>query len=191
VSSEPLDALLEKLTSGDAAATEQVFRTYEPYLRMVVRRRLSPELRAKFDSLDIVQSVWVHMLKRFREAGCRFADADHLRAFLIQLTHHRLIDRLRRHRRAIEHEQQLEETEFEELFQSTDPQPVDLLQADELWEQLLDLCPPAHQEILRLKRDGAETGEVAARTGLNSGSVRRILNALSRRLARLREEARP
>jgi RNA polymerase sigma-70 factor (ECF subfamily) len=188
VSAEPLDALLEKLTSGDAGAAEQVFRTYEPYLRMVVRRRLSPEMRAKFDSLDVVQSVWVHLFRGFREAGRRFADVDHLRAFLVQLTRHRLIDRLRRHRLAFQHEQPLEGSEFEDLLLADGPQPVEVLQADELWEQLLDLCPPAHRELLLLKRDGALTGEVAARTGLNEGSVRRILQALSRRLARRRGE---
>ena len=68
--------------------------------------------------------------------------------------------------------------------------PHDLLQADELWEQLLELCPPAHREVLRLKREGALTAEVAARTGLHEGSVRRILNTLSQRLARRQGEDR-
>jgi RNA polymerase sigma factor (sigma-70 family) len=190
MSSEPLDTLLEKLTTGDDAAAEQVFRTYEPYLRMVVRRQLSPDLRAKFDSVDIVQSVWVHMLKGFREAGWRFADRTHLRAFLVQLTRHRFIDRLRRHRRALELEQPLAETEVEDALLADDPEPHDLLQADELWEQLLELCPPAHREVLRLKREGALSAEVAARTGLHEGSVRRILNTLSQRLARRQGEDR-
>lgn len=183
MSAEPLDALLEKLTCGDDVAAEHVFRTYEPYLRMVVRRQLSPDLRAKFDSLDVVQSVWVHLLKGFREAGRRFADTGHLRAFLVQLTRHRFIDRLRRHHRTLEYEQPLAESEFEDALLTNDPQPHDVLQADELWEQLLELCPPAHHEVLRLKRDGALTSEVAALTGLHEGSVRRILSTLSRRLA--------
>ena len=46
MSTNPLDSLLEKLTSGDAQAAEKVFLAYEPYLRMVVRRHLSPALRA-------------------------------------------------------------------------------------------------------------------------------------------------
>ena len=188
MSAESLDAVLEKLTSGDADAAERVFRAYEPYLRMVVRRQLSPPLRAKFDSLDVVQSVWVHMLRGFREAGWRFADATHLRAFLVQLTRHRFIDRLRHHRLALEREQPLSEGENELL--ADDSRPDEFLQADELWEQLLELCPPAHREVLRLKRDGALTAEVAARTGLHEGSVRRILNALSQRLLRRRGEDR-
>jgi RNA polymerase sigma-70 factor (ECF subfamily) len=189
VTTEPLDAILDSLSSGGAAA-EQVFRCYEPFLRMVVRRQMSPELRAKFDSLDVVQSVWVHLLRSFRDAGKRFTDAAHLRAFLVQLTQHRLIDRLRRFRTAIESERPLTAGSLEHCLTSQTPQPLEVLQADELWEQLLDLCPPAHHEVLRLKRDGALTGEVAVRTGLDEGSVRRILRALAGRLARLRREVR-
>jgi RNA polymerase sigma-70 factor (ECF subfamily) len=191
VNDEPLDAILEKLTSGDADAAEQVFRRYEPYLRMVVRRQLSPELRAKFDSMDVVQSVWVHMLRGFREAGKRFTDAAHLRAFLVQLTRHRLIDRLRRCRPSLGRERPLAAEPGEESFVAGGPQPLESLQAEELWEQLLDLCPPAHHEILRLKREGALTGEVASRTGLNEGSVRRILRALAGRLERRGREGGP
>jgi RNA polymerase sigma-70 factor (ECF subfamily) len=183
--------LLEKLTTGDDQAAEQVFRNYEPFLRMVVRRHLSPELRSKFDSIDVVQSVWVHLLKGFRDAGRRFSDVNHLRSFLVQLTRHRLIDRLRHLRPALEREQPLEGAGLEELIPVDSPQPADVLQADELWEQLLELCPPAHQEILRLKREGALTGEVAKRTGLNEGSIRRILGTLSRRLDRERKKEGP
>jgi RNA polymerase sigma-70 factor (ECF subfamily) len=188
VSDDPLDSLLEKLTRGDADAAEKVFVAYEPYLRMVVRRHLSPGLRAKFDSVDIVQSVWADVLKGFREAGWRFADAAHLRAFLVRLTRHRFIDRLRQHRRAVEREQPLTGDEWEETLAAPDAEPGDVAQADELWQQMLELCPPEHREVLRLKREGALTSEVAARTGLHEGSVRRILCALSRRLARRQQQ---
>jgi RNA polymerase sigma-70 factor (ECF subfamily) len=183
--------LLEKLTTGDDEAAEHVFRSYEPYLRMVVRRHLSPQMRSKFDSIDVVQSVWVHLLNGFRDADRRFTDVNHLRAFLVQLTRHRLIDRLRRLRTSLEREQPLEGAGLEDLLPQECPEPADVLQADELWEQLLELCPPAHQEILRLKREGALTGEVAARTGLHEGSIRRILTTLSRRLDRERKKEGP
>src|SRR5437660_803660 len=81
MSREPLDSLLERLSGGDPAAAEEVFRAYEPYLRMVVRRQLPAWLRPKFDSVDVVQSIWADLLDGFREGGWRFTDADHLRAF--------------------------------------------------------------------------------------------------------------
>ena len=65
MSTDPLDSLLEKLTRGDARAAEEVFLAYEPHLRLVVRRYLSPALRAKFDSGDIVQSIWADLLRGF------------------------------------------------------------------------------------------------------------------------------
>src|SRR5204862_2841589 len=81
MTADPLDGLLDKLCTGDADAARQVFLAYEPYLRMVVRRQLPDRLRAKFDSTDIVQSIWTDVLEGFRRAGWRFSDANHLRAF--------------------------------------------------------------------------------------------------------------
>jgi RNA polymerase sigma-70 factor (ECF subfamily) len=181
-----LDALLEKMAHGDAEAAGRVLLNYEPYLRKVVRRHLSPRLRAKFDSVDVVQSVWADVLRRLRDAGWHFAGATHLRAFLVRVAHDRFIDCLRQHRAAIEHEQALTRGGWEEALRPQGPQPIDIVQADELWQELLDLCRPEHHEVLRLKREGALSPEIAARTGLHEGSVRRILGALWRRFARRR-----
>jgi RNA polymerase sigma-70 factor (ECF subfamily) len=178
-----LDLLLDQLCRGDAAAAEQVFLTYEPYLRMVVRRQLSPGLRAKFDSVDVVQSVWADVLDGFRAAGWRFADVGHLRAFLVKATRNRFLDRLRQHQRALRHEQPLPAGDAEGAPASRQPRPSEVAQADELWERMLALCPPAHRELLRLKRQGLPLAEIAARTGLHEGSVRRILYELARQLA--------
>ena len=121
---QPLDSLLEKLCSGDPAAAEQVFLAFEPYLRMVVRKKLPGRLRAKFDSMDVVQSVWADVLRGFREAGWRFADEAHLRAFLVKLTRHRFIDHLRRHRTAVARERPLGELPRENEPLSGSPAPA-------------------------------------------------------------------
>ncbi len=55
--------------------------------------------------------------------------------------------------------------------------------ADELWTTLLEMCPPAHREVLELKRQGMPLAEIAGRTGLHEGSVRRLLYDLAKRLA--------
>jgi RNA polymerase sigma factor (sigma-70 family) len=183
MSTDPLAGLLEKLSTGDPKAAEQAFVAYEPYLRMVVRRQLPAWLRPKFDSVDVVQSVWADLLDGFRTAGWRFADVDHLRAFLVKVTRHRFIDRLRQHEHAREREQPLHESTASEGALADDPRPSEVAQAEDLWQQLLALCPPAHHELLRLKREGLPLDEIAARTGLHPSSVRRILYDLARRLA--------
>src|SRR5262245_51322533 len=98
---EPLDHLLAQLCSGDTVAVERVFLAYEPYLRQAVRRHLSASLSAKFDSADIVQSIWADLLHGFREAGWHFSDVDHLRGFLFVATRNRMIDRIRQYRQAV------------------------------------------------------------------------------------------
>jgi len=180
---EPLADLLEKWSSGDLEAAEQLLLTYEPQLRLVVRRRLSRSLRAKFDSIDVVQSVWVHVLRDFRELGSRLASPAHLQNFLVQVTRHRLIDRIRRHRKILEREQTMEQSPETGAVASPAPRPSEVAQADELWAKMLTLCPPAHHDVLRLKREGFALEEIAARTGLHEGSVRRILRRLARQLA--------
>jgi RNA polymerase sigma-70 factor (ECF subfamily) len=180
---DSLEVLLARLRQGDIAAAEQVFIAYEPYLRLFVRRQLSAELRAKFDSVDVVQSVWADLLRRFRATQWQFCDAGHLRAFLVKVTHHRFIDLVRKHLKAIQHEQPLESTPEDELPPARQTEPTEKLLAAEVWERLLVLCPPQHRYLLELKRRGYGFGEIAARTGLHVGSVRRILYELARRYA--------
>jgi RNA polymerase sigma-70 factor (ECF subfamily) len=182
MSSDSLDGLLERLTAGDPAAAEQVFLAYEPYLRMVVRRRLPSRLRSKFDSIDIVQSVWADVVHGFREAGWHFTNAAQLKAFLVKVTQNRFLDRVRKHGTAANREQSLNSANNHQSSSEETSRPSQVAQADELWQRMLRLCPPAHHELLRLKRQGCSLAEIAERTGLHESSVRRILYELARRI---------
>jgi RNA polymerase sigma factor (sigma-70 family) len=182
MSVEHLDELIEKLNGGDVEAAERAFLAYEPYLRMAIRRQLSGPLRSKLDTMDIVQSVWADVLGGFRAAGWRFTDRSHLRAFLMKVARNRLIDRRRQHHRAIEQERPLDPS-MVDLPIARQPRPSEVAQEHELWKRILDECSPCHREILVLKRQGLPNAEIAKRTGLHEGSVRRILYDLARRLS--------
>jgi RNA polymerase sigma-70 factor (ECF subfamily) len=189
MSIDPLDELIERLNKGDLSAAERAFREFAPYLQMAVRRRLSGPLRTKLDSMDIVQSVWADVLSGLRAAAWQFTDRSHLRAFLVKVARNRLVDRRRQHHRAIVIERSLAETAGVELPSSQGPRPSEIAQGNELWKRMLEQCCPAHREILVLKRQGLRLAEIAARTGLHEGSVRRILYDLARRLAVSRRTA--
>src|SRR4051794_23031544 len=130
-----LDDLLERLSVGDETAAAVAFQVYEPYLRMVIRRQLSGRLRAKFDSIDIVQSVWADLLSGFRSGAWKFTDSDHLRAFLIKVTRNRFLNRVRDHRGALDREQSPEE-DLPETLPSPRPQPGAIAEAEELWDRI-------------------------------------------------------
>ena len=182
MSGNPLDLLLERLARGEIGAAEDLFREYEPYLRMVVRRHLPAALRPKFDSVDVVQSVWVHVCKGIRSVAWQFSSRDHLRALLVTVTRRRIVSRFRHHKVALA-KQEHGECDLELLPAGRQPAPEDSARADELWERMLALCPVAHHESLGLRRQGFTLEEIAERTGLHEGSVRRVFRRLARRLA--------
>jgi RNA polymerase sigma-70 factor (ECF subfamily) len=180
---EPEQDLIERFCEGDSQAAQEVFTAYEPYLRMMVRRRLSDRLRAKFDSGDVVQSVWVHLLHRQRATGLHLNSPEQLQALLLLEVRHRLFDRFRHYHHSLEHEQPMLEAEQRGAPSSQEPRPSEMVQADQLWEKMLALCLPDHQELLKLKRQGLSLVEIAAQTGMHEGSVRRIFRRLARQLA--------
>jgi RNA polymerase sigma-70 factor (ECF subfamily) len=183
MSVDSLEALLERLNGGDDAAAERAFLEYEPYLRKVVRRLLPATLRPKFDSVDVVQSVYGDVIGAFRAGGMRFGTPAQLRAFLVRATRNRFIDRLRQHQTALRLEEPLADRPAHRLPESAGPRPSESAMAGELWERLLALCPPEHHRLLHLRRRGASTGEIAAEVGMHEGSVRRVLRDLSVRVA--------
>ena len=178
-----LDSLLERLNSGDEAAAQLAFVTYEPYLRKVVRRLLPAELRAKFDSIDVVQSIYCDVFSAFRGGGMRFANVAQLRAFLIKATKHRFIDRVRQYHSAAHREQPMSQSSGGFIASAREPRPSESAAAQELWDRLLELCPPEHHQLLWLRRRGASASEIAHQIGMHEGSVRRVLRQLSLRLA--------
>lgn len=184
-----LDLLAARLRQGDETAVAEIFRAYEPYLRLVTHRHLSAALRTKLDSLDIVQSVWVQLLQDFRKGGWCFTDAGHLKAYLAKATRNRLIDRFRQNRPALEREQHLADSDEDRLPPAAQPRPSEMAQAEEIWLQIQALCSPQQVEIVQLRRQGLTMGEIAARTGLHPSSIRRILYDLARRLGTQRKAA--
>lgn len=175
------DTLIEELNRGDEAAAERAFRQFEPFLRRLVRRRLPAEARSRFDSCDIVQSVWAGLLVGLRDARWRFPDAARLRAFLARAALCRLYDRAGQVRAQRAREQPLPELGRD--LPGGEPRPSAYARADDVWQSLLTACPPEHRPVLHLRRLGHDCDEIAARTGLHPGSVRRILRHLASRVA--------
>lgn len=181
--------LLERLADGDDGAAAEAFRIYEPYLRMVVRRQLSLALRAKFDSMDIVQSVWAHLLTGFRQGRWHFETPEHLRAFLVKVVRNRFLSHARHATGALKHEKPVCEYALAALPALSQDRPSDLAMAEDLWERILALCSAEHRPIVELRRQGVCLDEIAERLQYHKSSVRRILYDLARRLACAKQTA--
>lgn len=180
------DEILDLLRRGDAAAAEALFTAYTPYLRAVVRRQLSDRLRSQFDSADVVQSVWVQVVRRLGRDGWLVSSEGDLRALLATIASRRLYNRVRRHAAPAD-QGRVGGGDREAGPDHRHPRPSQVAEAGELWDRILANCPPEHHPIVRLRRDGLGLAEIAERTGLHEGSVRRVLRRLARELA-LRDE---
>jgi RNA polymerase sigma factor (sigma-70 family) len=183
------EAILVRLNSGDEGAIERMFVAFEPYMRMAIHRRISGSLRAKFDSADVVQSVWADLVDGLHKSRWSFENLDQFRAFLLKMTRNRLIDGLRKHREPLRREVALSLENAEASPADRCPRVSENFHADELWQQMVEACPAAHYELLRLKQQGASLDEIARRTKLHKSSVRRILYDIAKRVRRLRQDA--
>jgi RNA polymerase sigma factor (sigma-70 family) len=178
---QSLEHLIARMCEGDTDALEQVFLAFEPGLHNWVKRHLTTPLRSKLDSSDIILATWLDVLRHIRRSG-RFSDANHFRRFLYILMRNRTIDYIRQQNIEIRIIGSLEGAETDRAFHSPDPSPSEIAQAGELWQRIVDLCPPEHRPILELRRDGHTLGEIAAHTGLHPDSIRRILRILARQV---------
>jgi len=175
------DELLERLNRGDLSATKELFLAYTSYLRVVVRRLLSTQLRPAFDSSDVVQSVWVHVVRSLGVDGWQVGSERQLRALLATIARRGVVRRVRSHNR-MEIEGEVG-SRLDTLPAKSQPRPSEVAQGTELWQRMISYCSPEHRSVLELRRQGLPLAEVAARTGLHEGSVRRILRRLARELA--------
>ncbi|MFO0946668.1 MAG: sigma-70 family RNA polymerase sigma factor [Planctomycetota bacterium] len=162
---------------------EQTFVQFESYLRMTVRRQFSAAARAKFDSTDVVQSLWADLLDDARRNGRKFQSQEDLRRFLVRAARNRFIDNVRRNESAIRREEPMNPDDLHRFAARNPSTPSETVHAEDVWNKMLALCPPRHRELLSLRRQGLTSDEIARRTGLNDGSVRRIICDLARRMA--------
>jgi RNA polymerase sigma-70 factor (ECF subfamily) len=178
VTGDGIESVLTRLNRGDVTAAEQLYTAYGAYVRTVVRRRLAVHLRAKFDSADVAQSVWAQVVRRVG-AGWQVHTEPELRALLAVIARRRLATRARGQPPA----EQIGDSALATVPARHQSTPSQAACATDLWDRMLLVCAPEHHDILRLRRDGLPLAEVAARTGLHEGSVRRILRRLFRELA--------
>jgi len=178
---DSIETLVDRLRAGDEAAAGELYRAFEPFLRGLVRRRLPSQARARFDSVDVVQSAWASLLDGLREDRWKFTDAAHVRAFLARVVLCRLYDRGRTVLLQAAREEPL--AGVGPTLAAPDPRPSEQVRATAAWEALLAACPPEYQPIVRMRRDGLSCEEIGERMGLHPGSIRRILRQLARRVA--------
>jgi RNA polymerase sigma factor (sigma-70 family) len=184
-SNDEFQRLWNALHSGDSAEFQQLVGDCTPHLLKVIRRRLDRRMRARFDSIDFTQAVWLSFVAQ-AERLPEFQDANELRKYLGEMAKNKVIDEVRRQlggqQRDITRELPLSPSGADRPMHAVRSTPSQFAMADERLERLKSGKPPAHQQIIQLKLEGESVPNIAQAVGLSERQVRRVLIALESEL---------
>jgi RNA polymerase sigma factor (sigma-70 family) len=167
--------LLDACRRREPGAAAELVHRYLPHVQAAVRRWLGVGMRARFDSVDFAQDVW---LSFFRAAIDRtdLGDEAALIGYLAQMAKLKV---------AAEHRHQAtqkaglgRESSLVEVAAAPtgrEPTPSAAAQAGDEWERLTAGLPEREREMLRMLRDGHSHADAAAAYGLSEKTVQRLL----------------
>lgn len=174
--------LLAALRAGDPAAAEAICRRYEPVLRAAIRRQLNPRLRARLDSVDIVQDVWASFLAIPPER-LTFDNPAALLAFLSKVASNRVVEVFRKRfgtqSHQIDREVRVDVVPgARDRLAGPDPTPSMCVLAREEWDRLVGQFPPGHRVILLRLREGHQYQDIARMANVSLSTVNRVVRRL-------------
>ncbi len=185
MTSEPTKSFKTLIDSAAAGSEDAVTRIVDEYgyaILQVVRARLSPRLRRRFDSQDLVQAVWMSFF-RHRHVLNQFGTAEELIAWLKTMSANKVIDECRRSLTSQKRDARRERGVDTWRLHSLDDVPsnrqtpsADLAQAEQL-----EALEPRQRRMVSLRLAGATHAEIAEELGVSEGTVRRAFRRLRER----------
>jgi RNA polymerase sigma factor (sigma-70 family) len=184
-SREEFADLMSRLSGGSEDAARELLDRYGEHILRVVRRKLSRELRSKFDSVDFVQAVWASFF-----AGAprqrRFDHPQALMAFLVTLAQNKVVDAVRQRMQTkkydVNRERPLEDGSVAAAqggLAARQPTPSQEAVANDEWRRLLAELPDRYHRMLVLLREGHTQKDIARELNVNEKTIRRVLEKLN------------
>jgi RNA polymerase sigma factor (sigma-70 family) len=184
---ESLRALIQRIKGGDADAGRELVERYGPHLLTVVRRRLDPRLRSKYDSEDFVQAVWASFFAYQPERLAE--DPGKLIAFLVSMARNKVVDAIRQRLQTLkynvnrEHSLQGSVLPAGQEPAARQPTASQVAVAREEWDRLLDKLSAKERRVLDLLLEGHTQEEIARELEMSDRHVRRMIRTISLRLS--------
>lgn len=175
--------LMQRVCAGSDEAARELVDRYGQHILRVVRRGLNRQLRAKFDSVDFVQAVWMSFFEdRSQLEG--FEQPEQLAAYLGTLARNKVVQEFRRrlqtHKYNVSREHPLDEPRGAEVPPGKQPTPSQVAIVKESWDRMMEGQPSHYREIIRLRSEGATFREIAEIVQVNEKTCRRLIERLQR-----------
>jgi RNA polymerase sigma-70 factor (ECF subfamily) len=176
--------LLHRYQAGDDTAATDLYLRYAPRLRALARHYCAPDFAGRFDPDDVVQSVFRAFFHGARRRSYDVPPDGELWGLLMVLALNKVRELVGRHRagkRSVHQTTTVDDLDKLPALDGDESAAALLRMAFD--EHLADL-PPSNREIVRLRVEGYEVGEIAGRTGRARRTVERVLQDFRRRLTR-------
>lgn len=187
------EQLVQRLRQGDEAASQMIVQRFERQIQALIRRRTSNQVRPKFDSEDVSQSVFRSFFVRQRRGQFHLVNWENLWSILAVIAKRKCGHRhqyYRAQRRRVDLERTIGECDFgvqgaPNLAQLTTPEQSIIL-AD-MMQQLLSEFSQRDQRIIQLHIQYYTLEEIGQQVRCAPRTVRRVVCKLRERFLELAE----
>jgi RNA polymerase sigma factor (sigma-70 family) len=183
IATDDFKTLFRRMLQGSPEAADRLCRDYQSAIQRVVRRRLPPRLRSRYDSLDFVNDVWASFFANLPDSGLFDKPKDFV-GYLARIAQHKVWEVQRQTatgKQDLERETSLENVEKaapEGSLPGPDPTPSQIVGAEDEFEKMLRDRPPVHQQILTLLRHGSTYREIADQLNTTEKTIWRLIRRL-------------
>lgn len=175
-----------RLRDADEAALAAIVKEYEVEIRRAATMRIGPLLRPHLDSVDLVQSVYITLLKGLRGDKFHIAGPQELVALSAEIIRRKVAQVWKRLKRRTELNTNLtgtrEDDEHVIVNRDGEPDPMADAEMRDAIERIMQECDPADRKLLQLRLEGNSTAEAARALDADPDVLRVRLSRLRKRL---------
>lgn len=182
-------SLLRRFRRGQEDGPTLLYLRYAAQVQAVVTRRTSPDLAARVDPEDIVQSVFRTFFRRAAEGQYDVPEGEEIWKFLLVIALNKIRSVGAYHRAG---RRDVRHTTGGEVIESHPGQDEEALHILEMVvNEVLAALPDGHRLIIESRIEGYEVAEIASRVRRSKRTVERVLQEFRQRLnAQLHEDDR-
>lgn len=175
-----------RMRDADEAALAAIVKEYEVEIRRAATMRLGPLLRPHLDSVDLVQSVYITLLKGLRGEKFHIAGPQELVALSAEIIRRKVAQVWKRLKRRTELNTNLtgsrEDDEHVIVNRDGEPDPMADAEMRDAIDRIMQECDPADKKLLQLRLEGHSTAEAARALDADPDVLRVRLSRLRKRL---------
>jgi RNA polymerase sigma-70 factor (ECF subfamily) len=176
-------SLLRRFQAGEQDAATELYRRYAGRLLTLAANQTAAQMRTRVDAEDIVQSVFRTFFRRAALGEYELPDGDELWKLFLVIGLNK-VRRVAAHHKALRRD--VRTTVGDDALMGTAHTPEtddEALQILRLTiDEILAPYPDSYRQVVQLRIEGNEVGEIAASVGRSRRSVERILQEFRTKL---------